>query len=116
MRFTFHLKNNCVFNTVRSEMRILCAVNSNGPHESKVSEVKIKVSPETWSQNPSLLRQPRVNISVQCTCLSRQRFPLKVHYGVGLYKLVPGLLSLNTGGGVYRDLSLNCQRHLVFVE
>lgn len=80
-----------------------------------ISKVKIKV-PQMCESNTSPLEQAPVNFSVQCTCLSRQRFPLKVPYGVRLYSLVPGLLSLNTAGGVYRDLSLNCQGHLVFVK
>lgn len=45
-----------------------------------------------------------------------RRFPLKEPHRGRLYSLVPGLLSPNTAAGVYRDLSLGCQKHLVFVK
>lgn len=77
-------------------------------------KVKIKVSQLCLSPrqtSPCSDSPETVYVFVQAA------FPaLQVPDGVRLYNLVPGLLSLNTAGGVYIDLSLNCQQHLVFVE
>lgn len=45
-----------------------------------------------------------------------RRFSVKEPHRGRLYSLIPGLLSPNTAAGVYRDLSLGCQKHLVFVK
>lgn len=100
------------FSTVGSEVRIFCAVDSDGPHERNVSKVKIKVSQMCFNPRVKAAQLQRSSVRVCRDSVS----PLTVPYGVRLYSLVPGLLSLNTAAGVYRDLSLNCQRHLVFVE